>query len=82
MSKPDQITKKHHRTKAQIQQDYPFVTEKAKEIREVFGGYSKVKVFDDGELVYSWEKKEPFKEPTNLLKNDRKRKPTMWRTDK
>ena len=71
------------RSRQQIAADYPFVPEKAKELTEVFGGYSGVKVFD-GELVYSWEKKETHVVPTNTILNrhyeqkDLTRKPHKW----
>ena len=55
------------RAKEQIAIDYPFVTEKAKEIRETFGIYSGLTIWDDGERVYSWERKQAYVVPTNTI---------------
>jgi hypothetical protein len=81
--KPEDVSRKHHRTKEQIQREHKWLKPIAEELKAEFGGYSKLKIMEDGEVVYSWEKKsEAFVEPTNLLEEDRKRKPTYWRTDK
>ena len=49
------------RSLAQIKKDYPFIVERANELR-IFGQYAGVHIRDNGEMVYSWGKdwtKEP-----------------------
>ena len=72
------------RSKEQIQKDYPFVTEKAKELTAVFGGYAGVKVFHNGEQVFSWSKQQKYVVPKRTIldrdgyQKDMTRKPHKW----
>ena len=75
MAKPEDITRSHHRTTAEIKQAHPWISERAQELREVFGGYAGLVVTED-EPVFSWERKEPFRKPTNLLPKNRE--PHLW----
>lgn len=72
------LTKKHHRTTAQIKEDFAWIQPYADEIKRVFGGYSKLVLKENGEKVFSWEKKEPKKPAIKMSMN---RKPHKW-TDK
>ena len=73
-----------YRSNEQIARDYPFVTEKAKEIREAFGIYFGLTIWDDGERVYSWNRKQAYIVPTNTIldrngnQKDMTRKPHKW----
>ena len=62
-----EIGKKHYRTLQQIRKEYPEVSDHGKELRNVFQGYSGVKIIVDGSCIFSWERKEPFKQPTNTI---------------
>ena len=72
------------RSKEQIQKDYPFVTERAKELTAVFGGYASVKVFHNGEQVFSWSKQQKYVVPKRTIldrdgyQRDMTRKPHKW----
>ena len=75
MAKPEDITKSHHRTTAEIKQAHPWISLMAQSVREVFGKYAGLVVTED-EPVFSWEQKEPFRKPTNLLPKNRE--PHLW----
>ena len=66
MAKPEDITRSHHRTTAEIKQAHPWISERAQELREVFGKYAGLVVTED-EPVFSWEREEAYKVPTNTI---------------
>ena len=58
-----------------INKAHPWIKKVAQDLREVFGEYAGVKVFE-GEPIYSWSKKQAFVKPTNILPADRY--PHVW----
>lgn len=71
------------RSLKELKEDYPFVSESADKIREAFGAYYGLKIFDNGELVYSWSKaQEPVKETAYLDPKWVAREPHLWHGQK
>ena len=59
-----------------INREHPWIKEVAQSLRDIGCVYAGVKVFEEGELVYSWRKEEKFVEPTSFL--DPNREPHLW----
>ena len=78
VNKALEICRKNTREKPldYINKEHPWIKQVAQDLREVFGGYSGVKVYEEGDLVYSWAAKQEFVKPTSFL--DPNREPHVW----
>ena len=71
--------RKKIRSLKELKEDYPFVSERAEQIREAFGAYYGLKIFDNDELVYSWSKaQERVPETAYLDPKWVDREPHLW----